>query len=159
MPGKTYPTSALLLLTHCPSPVGLWCAAWRPSYGHEWGGRPAPASSGPGFHSSRAKAGGTNPPRSSAGGENGEEEKVVSRQSGWWVQDDENAKMHQHCHNIEKISVSDTRKEEGDPEREADRRASNGLAQISFRVLLLFAKNVWPSICCYSSVQLNQHPR
>lgn len=52
-------------LTRCPSPIWPWCAAWRPSCGHGWGCRPAPASSGPGFHSSRAKAGGTNPPRSS----------------------------------------------------------------------------------------------
>lgn len=65
--------SALLRLTHCPSLISLWCAAWRPSCDHGWGGPPAPASSGPGFHSSRAKVGGTNPPHSSVeAGEGGE---------------------------------------------------------------------------------------
>lgn len=63
--------TALSLLTRCPNPILLWCAAWRPSNGHEWGGQPAPASSGPRFHSSRAKAGGTNPPHFSGGLEKG----------------------------------------------------------------------------------------
>lgn len=67
----------LPLLTRCPSPISPWCAAWRPSCGHGWGGPPAPASSGPRFHSSRAKVGGTNPPRSSveAGNSGGEKKK------------------------------------------------------------------------------------
>lgn len=76
---KTLSLPAPLLLTRCPSPISLWCAAWRPSCGHGWGGPPAPASSGPGFHSSRAKVGGTNPPHSSVeagnGGEGREKEK------------------------------------------------------------------------------------
>lgn len=75
----------LPLLTRCPSPISPWCAAWRPSCGHGWGGPPAPASSGPRFHSSRAKVGGTNPPRSSveAGNSGGEKKKKKEKKNSW----------------------------------------------------------------------------
>lgn len=157
--------SALPLLTRCPSPISPWCAASRPSCGHGWGGPPAPASSGPGFHSSRAKAGGTNPPHSSVDGENQKRRDGGGKRES--VKGDEwKGKLPRRKEKIEgktrirkrkytadsshprhKWKQSDrtrikraksTLRGGGRPRERSRQRLKNGFVQISFSVLLLF---------------------